>query len=373
MAVTEISTPRAPPALESRRPWLAWLSAPLAVLGVLFLRRQHDELYARPAAEGENQRFGDRAVVTRLVLSLAAQDWLLLGYLLTLGLRVLTGAETIPVRRLALGCVGIDVAVFVAILGFVRTRERCSTIQALVYRVGVLFALLASFLQLQWILPAANGPAVDAELHALDLRLFGVEPALAWDKFVSPATTEWFSFFYYGYFILLAVHVLPALFFGKRDQILVPMGFGILWLYCVGHVVYTLVPAYGPYAHLKFEHTLEGRTWWPLVQGAVLSVDGSARTDVFPSLHTAGPTFLTLFSFRYRQFAPFKYTWLPLGFCAVQIIGATMFLRWHYLIDICAGLLLGSSGVFVGTLASWWEDGRVAAGGPAVWPRVVRF
>jgi hypothetical protein len=305
--------------------------------------------------------------VSKLALRLAAQDWLLLVYLVTLFLEVV-GRNGVH-HGLASACLAFDIALFAGILWLIRRPgAQPRFVTSLVYRAGVLTALLGSFLQLQWILPAASGPPVDAQLHALDLRLFGVEPAEAWDRLVRPGTTEWFSFFYYGYFFLVAVYVLPALFFGRSEKLLIGFGFGFLWLYCVGHVVYTLVPAYGPYAHLKFEHSLEGPLWWPLVKRTVASVDGSARTDVFPSLHTAGPSFLTLFSFQQRRRLPFKYTWLPLGFCATQIIIATMFLRWHYLIDICAGISLAVSGIVAGRIAVWWDEARVQAGGPCSWP-----
>ena len=72
------------------------------------------------------------------------------------------------------------------------------------------------------------------------------------------------------------------------------------------------------------------------------SVDGALRTDIFPSLHTACPTFLTLFAFRNRAHAPYRYIWPVAALFTSQIILATMFLRWHYLADICAGLTLAT-------------------------------
>lgn len=307
------------------------------------------------------------AFVEKLILRLAAHDWLLCGYLLTLLCKVVaTGGRH---HRWATACIVFDLAVFIGAVYFVRRSRPTHFLSSLVYRLGVLTALLGSFLELQWILPAASGPAVDGELHAIDLRLFGIEPALAFERFVSPQSTEWFSFFYYGYFPLLAAHVLPLLFLGKDQRVLTTFGFGILWLYCVGHVFYTVVPAYGPYAHLAFQRPLEGALWWPLVKSTVASVDGSARTDVFPSLHTAGSVFLVLYAFKARKSAPFKYTWLPLAFVVSQIVVATMFLRWHYLIDICAGLVLAWTGIIAGEAALWWDEGRIAAGGQASWPR----
>ena len=308
-----------------------------------------------------------RTAVAGILRRVAAQDWLLVVYFLVLLAEVLRGSG--PRRSAALGGLSVDLAVFVTVLALVRGGLLGGPFLAgLLYRLTVLGTTLASFFQLQWILPSASGRSLDAELHALDVRLFGVEPSLWFDRYVDPALTEWFSFFYYGYFFLLAIHVIPSMLFLRTPRVLSRFGFGILWLYCVGHVVYTLVPAYGPYAHFGFAHPLVGDVWWPLVQRTVAAVDGSARTDVFPSLHTAGPVFLALFSFEHRWRAPFRYTWLPIMFIASQIVVATMFLRWHYLVDIFAGITLATTGILVGRLAVAFDEARERAGGTPVFP-----
>jgi membrane-associated phospholipid phosphatase len=66
----------------------------------------------------------------------------------------------------------------------------------------------------------------------------------------------------------------------------------------------------------------------------------SARRDIFPSLHTALPTYLTIASFLNRRERPFRWVWPPMALVTSQIILATMFLRWHYLVDVVAGLTL---------------------------------
>jgi hypothetical protein len=305
-----------------------------------------------------------------LLQQLAAQDWLLLAYLGVLLAQVLGGDG--PRRTIAIEYVLLDLAVWLGVLAVTRSRalDEYPRFAAVLYRAGIGFPVLASFLQLQWILPAAGRTPMDEQLYALDVRVFGFEPAEAWDRFVSPATTEWFAFFYYGYFFLIAVHVLPMLGMAKSSRFLARFSFGFIWLYCVGHALYTFVPAYGPYAYLAhdFHHPLEGSLWWRLVRNAVDSVDGGARTDVFPSLHTALPTYLSLFAFQERKRMPFKVTWLPLALFTTQIIVATMFLRWHYLIDVFAGITLAVSSVLVSRVALQWDDARERRGGPPAWP-----
>jgi len=108
------------------------------------------------------------------------------------------------------------------------------------------------------------------------------------------------------------------------------------------------VPGYGPYRFLagEFHHPLTGGLFWSWVQSTVSA--GGAQKDIFPSLHTAAPTFFALYSWRHRARAPYKYTWPVTAFCASQIICATMFLRWHYLVDIFAGITLAIFATVVG-------------------------
>ncbi len=45
---------------------------------------------------------------------------------------------------------------------------------------------------------------------------------------MTPRTTEWFSFFYYGYFYLVALHVLPLLLFGRDSARMRRFSFGFV-------------------------------------------------------------------------------------------------------------------------------------------------
>lgn len=81
------------------------------------------------------------------------------------------------------------------------------------------------------------------------------------------------------------------------------------------------------------------------------------------------PTFLTVFSYAHRkQIAVFRYTWPLQAFVTTQIIIATMFLRWHYLIDIIAGLALATLAFTLSTRVVAWETAyRQRAGISPAW------
>jgi hypothetical protein len=293
---------------------------------------------------------------------MAPHDWMLLIQLFAL-LGLVTAGQG-PTRRQAIGLLTLDIVWFGLALVWARgrTAERTTRLSSAFYRLSLIAVTVASYVELRWVLPIVAPGSVDADLLAFDLRVFHVEPALAWDHLVTPRTTEWFAFFYYSYFFILALYAIPIALAFEDGPALHEFAFGIILLFCVGHLTYVLVPAVGPHLHVReFERGLDGGVFWKLVKAAV---DGAgAGKDVFPSLHTAGPLFLTLYAFRHRARQPFREAWPITAIFASQIVIATMFLRWHYLADIVAGGCLAlTAWILAPRIASWDERRRRRTG-----------
>ena len=293
-----------------------------------------------------------------LVKNFASQDWISIGYFGILLAALCAGRG--PNRSVCLERVSADFVIFMLCLALVRggILRWGGAASGLLYRTVFIVSLLSSFFQLREILPAVSPWSDDAAIYAFDLRVFGFEPSVVFDRYVTPATTEWFAFFYFLYFLILCVHVLPIVYVNRDPVLLGRFAIGTLLMFLTAHVVYMIVPGYGPYWYLKdtFAHELQGGTFWHLVRETVDA--GGAQKDIFPSLHTAAPTFFAIFSFRHRKLVPFKYTWPLVAFLATQIIIATMFLRWHYLIDIVAGLTLATSASLLGQRIADWEAAK---------------
>jgi len=302
----------------------------------------------------------------------ASQDWVLAGYLtlLLLALSVGTGTN----RSACIARVSADLGFFLFVLALVRgpVLRWGGAASSLVYRTAIIGTLLSSFFQLREILPAVSPWTDDARIYAFDLRVFGFEPSVVLDRYVAPNTTEWFAFFYFLYFLVLCVHVLPMVYWQRDPNLLGRFATGLLLIFTSAHLLYMVVPGFGPYWYLKgtFHHDLQGGTFWRLVREAVEA--GGAQKDIFPSLHTAVPTYFAIFSFRHRARAPFKFSWPVIAFVATQIIIATMFLRWHYLVDVVAGLALATAGSLVGQAVADWERAkRARLGLQPVWTPLV--
>jgi hypothetical protein len=311
-------------------------------------------LYAPTAARDE------LGFIRRMLRETAVQDWFVFVYLVALNVAVLQ-AEPSAARTRSLEQVFGLLVFMVTTLMLVRgSLVKDRFFGPLLYRFAIYGTVQFSYFLLKDLLPIVNPSALDVELYSIDLLAFGFEPAMAMDAIVGTFSTEWFAFFYFGYFFLLALHVIPMLLFGRRERMLGEFCFGMLTIFCIGHILYMLVPGYGPYRAMSehFTHPLPSGLWCDMVMGAVAS--GGAQKDIFPSLHTAAPTFILLFSFRHRDKLPFRFTWPIVAFAAANIIVATMFLRWHYFIDVVVGLLLSAFAIVVAARVTRWELARRA-------------
>lgn len=307
--------------------------------------------------------------VRRMLREMSPEDWLVFVYLLGLNFAAF-GAAPSHARTLSLEqSAGLFMAV-VSVIVLVRSRVLRSRFAGpLAYRFALWGTVQLSYFMFATFLPVVNPRSLDLALYHLDLRLFGFEPALVMDRFVSPIATEWFAFFYFSYFMILAAHLFPILFFGKDRKLVAEFCLGFLLMFCFGHTGYMLVPGFGPHhamAH-AFQHRLPSGMWLDAVMTTVSS--GGAQKDIFPSLHTAAPTFLALFSLRHRDKLPFRYTWPIVAFFAINIIFATMYLRWHYIIDVIAGLFLATGSLLGSVLLQRREFARRnALGLTPSWP-----
>ncbi|HEY3234402.1 MAG TPA: phosphatase PAP2 family protein [Polyangiaceae bacterium] len=293
---------------------------------------------------GSGGRFEDTGP-RRLWRELGIQDWLVGTYLLGLNVAAVVAPPS-PLRVVCLQQVFALLMYLVATLVLVRSRLiKNDFVAAVLYRLAIYGTVQFSYFLFVHFLPVVNPRTLDQELYHLDLKLFGFEPAIWMDQFVTPATTTWFSFFYFGFFFLLGAHVIPILLFTRNRQLLSEFTMGMLIIFCVGHTLYMFVPGYGPYramAH-EFHHQLPRGLWLDMIRATVAT--SGAQKDIFPSMHTAGPVFIALYSLRHRKRLPYRYTWPIACFFTANMMVATLFLRWHYVIDVIAGLFLAGAGL----------------------------
>ncbi len=269
----------------------------------------------------------------------AVPDWFAAGYFFTVVVGLTRAQESAPRDYYLLLVVGVLATFLCGVYIFrlryeMRVPERTYA-PCLAYHLLPLGAILTVFFNLRSILPLLNGALYDDTLHRLTVRMLGFEPTLALERYSSPIVVEWFAFFYYAYFFLIASFIFVMIFTSRSEKRLAYFATGILMIVTVGHFIYAQVPGLGPYAYLAHEYQapLHGGVFYWMVLDTV-SAAGAMR-DIFPSLHTALPMYLTFFAWKnYPKVAPVTTLF------AVNIMAATLVLRWHYAIDVVAGLML---------------------------------
>ena len=305
--------------------------------------------------------------------SFALHDWVALGYLMLVPLALwLTPASETRARIISHHItllVSVAACIAVARAEPRRTAASRQFWISVIYRLALVASMLVTYLLLGDALPLLNTRALDHQLYHLDLALFGFEPAVLMERWATPAVTDWFALFYVGYFGLLAFFVLPIVFLGKSKRLGGELAVVTMLTFGIGQTVYALVPGFGPIHALPqaFHGPLHGRALFNLMNAIVSR--GGAQKDIFPSLHTAVPVALTLLAFRHRRGRVMRWAWPVIAFVTVNIVIATMFLRWHYLVDVIAGLCLAVFSVHAaGRISEWEINRRRAAGLGDLWP-----
>ncbi|MHC4946259.1 MAG: phosphatase PAP2 family protein, partial [Planctomycetota bacterium] len=266
-----------------------------------------------------------------MLLRVGLVEWLVLLYLLAqVGMLTFTPAErgTAPFLILLLVVEAILVTAIVVYRKYFEGRP----VFRFFFRALLIAGVMVPFFQLRDMIPIITPVDMDAELRALDLWLFGGDASIWFEQFATPFTSAWFAACYFGYYIVGGSFVVGMMLFCRRDIVFIEFGLVVLGTVCVGTTLYLVVPALGPYAYMadQFLGPLPDDTVVPFVHR---SIQHGPLRDVFPSMHSAVPVAIFLFSARYfRPVAVVCGLWVP------HIVISTMFLRYHYLIDVIVGI-----------------------------------
>ncbi len=196
-----------------------------------------------------------------------------------------------------------------------------------------------------------NPQTADALLARVDAALLGGHQAsFLLEPMINPWLTDFLSLIYFSYVLFLPGVALY--FYLKKEKLVfrrIMMGYLLLML--MGITSYLIVPANGPERLFAQQYSCD-------LQGHAFShgfttimESGRVSYDCFPSLHI-GITLLVgiyLRDYRRKLFLP------TLGYVALMCL-ATLYLRYHYLIDLL--------GAFVFVPAAYWLNDFLLAHWP---------
>jgi membrane-associated phospholipid phosphatase len=198
--------------------------------------------------------------------------------------------------------------------------------------------------------PIHQGRDYDRLLIAIDHALFKVNPTQWLAQFANPFLTETLQLAYSLFYVLFIVAGVEL----YRRQDLSQFRFfrlTVVYGFFISYVGYLFLPAVGPRFTLhdfsKINAELPGVALTPYLrwfvdmcesiqEGASNAIaQAGAQRDVFPSGHAMLTLIVMLLAFKLRL--RIRYALLAAG---ILLILATVYLRYHYVIDVLAGALL---------------------------------
>ena len=206
------------------------------------------------------------------------------------------------------------------------------------WRLGLLFYPLAMnvvFFHMKTAIPQIHPERMDALLRQVDQGSIGTNLSLRLQPLVHPALTEFFSFCYILFFPYLLFSMIY--YFCGDVALLKKFVIGLFTIYGIGFLGYSFVPAAGPCLSMTEKFTTPLNGWWITKWNAAIVAAGSNKVDVFPSLHCAISSFLLFFDQRHCPWR-FKFYLVP----AVGLWLSTIYLRYHYFIDVLCGFALAA-------------------------------
>jgi membrane-associated phospholipid phosphatase len=183
----------------------------------------------------------------------------------------------------------------------------------------------------------------DDILIRIDHALFGVHPTVWMERFIHPVLTNLLQLAYSSYyFIPISLGILLAV--RKKQKDFDEAVFGIVLCFYLSYIGYLLLPAIGPRFTLERMQTM-GFQESPMAVAIqnILNRLENTKTDAFPSGHTAVALMTLYYAGKCREKALFRIL-LPI---VSALVISTVYLRYHYVIDVVAGMLLAAITIYL--------------------------
>lgn len=246
-------------------------------------------------------------------------------------------------------------ALFQALL--LRLKDRGGLFRLVYDLIFPVLCILLVFDSLGKVVHAINPVDIDPLLIRLDYLLCGGHPSVMLERWTNPFLTDMLQLAYTSYYFLPVVFGGALIIRGEKaifDRAL----FFIMLCFYLSYAGYMLWPAVGP------RFTIDGLQHFELrgifvtepIQKFLNRIEGVKR-DAFPSGHTGIALTVLYLSLRYekrlfRFFAPIVFA----------LIFSTVYLRYHYVVDVIAGVVLAFITIVIGETYYGCRTKRIDSG-----------
>lgn len=223
------------------------------------------------------------------------------------------------------------------------------------YHLPIIYVI---FMQVFVYISVLNPHDYDQILAGWDRALFGMNPTEYIQQFAFPALTEFFQIAYvlfYFHAFAQSIELNLRGLYEEAESVTRTIVFGFL----LSYVMYVFMPAIGPrfsvHDYASISTDLPGLWLTDALRTIIDTGDGFRDKTLDPALQMhrncmpSGHTMMTLMNmilaFRYRS--KLRWVFLIMG---ISLIIATVYLRYHYVVDVLAGIILAFVAL---SLESW--------------------
>jgi hypothetical protein len=281
---------------------------------------------------------------------------IVLGYWVIVAFIVLAFYQHLPASGMVLGMQVALLSVTITLVVLIRRlpARRQTIVRFLIMSATMPFA----YLLLGEIIPFVNPLRPEARLIRIDHQIFGVNPQEWIERYYHPVLTEILQVVYATFYylpLLVALLLLKDDRIRDLDEFMTAVAAGFL----SGFLIYIMVPVRSPYIFaetaegqfmLNYRTDLQGIMLTERIRESLHSME-MVKHDCFPSGHTLVSLIVLIYSFRMVPRA--AWALLPV---VSALIFSTVYLRYHYVIDLLAGGVLALVVVYVAPwLTQAWD------------------
>lgn len=205
-----------------------------------------------------------------------------------------------------------------------------------------------------------NPHDVHDRLVQIEGWLFGGQPVVWAQAYITPARTEVFNAFYASFFLIAPSAVIVLWSRGLKVEARRVL-LGVIVCFYTGYLLYVVFPAAPPRLYLEslgmFSVNLRGGPITNFQQSIIRMMPHDASRAAFPSLHSAVSLLTLVYTWRYCRW------YFPILLIVVTgLLLATVYLRHHYVVDLIAGAMLVPWALWAAPrFDRWWNTGTADA------------
>lgn len=276
-------------------------------------------------------------------------DLVTLAFLVFLGVLTLSFFSHIPRAPLLLALYSSLMLIQIVLI---RQKTRGRLLQAF-YDLGFpVICVFAVFDSLEWLVHYVNPHDIDPLLIRLDYLIFSNHPTVMLETLQHPLLTDLLQISYSTYYFIPIVFGILLLRKNDRDAFNQSL-FLLLLCFYLSYLGYILFPALGPrftIDHLQ-NRELQGLFVAEPIQNLLNRLEGIKR-DAFPSGHTGIALLVLYLAYKFQR----TYFWICLPVVAALLF-STVYCRYHYVVDIIAGIVLTLFTIWLGNwFYRWWAE-----------------